>query len=567
MRFRLLIILLCCCAGGLMAQAPGTFERRDIDGDYRRPDLQAPLFDAAALPLPPEQIENVMQDLRLIARNLPDSTAVDHRLRSHALAVALRLQPDDRASVVANGQFARGVRPAPLPVEITATPEGIAQRLADTAMSLLHAPEKAARDFALLLLDLAQHLNSRLRPQISLLTYGAAPDWHEAGASVPPLESAPSFRLLNADVRVLLPGLNDGQLRILTVQALARPAPGHRGLRVILPEPVRMEMKGRKPFRQDIEQRMAGMRAALRLRHEVWPEGWSVEFSYSGTKDIALPQLFAGIALTLESLLGDAKTDPRCVIAAGVDPAGKLQRVLPVEELLPAAALQQSSAMLLLPPGAEEQLNDWVLLHPDQWPLLYHLSLHRVPDLADAMALLKSKRAPLLEQSVSLFSMVSARLRAAPDPLAELRRPETIRQLREITTWHPQHLSASALLGIATGGPLTLTVRGSLAHIDRVARSVLSTDRKLYPLHLPRPRFEKSIFRNDGDALAAAKNQLHPAVHAYAAEVMSLARMLDRAVGNWSAYRKDNGPPDPPAVTQQRAKAAALRAELQTRVP
>jgi|GEM_PF-4089150 len=563
MRFRLLIILLCCSARGLMAQAPGTVERRDIDGDYRRPDLQAPLFDAAALPLPPEQVEVVMQELRLIARNLPDSTAVDHRMRSHALAVALRLQPDDRASVVANGQFARSVRPAPLPTETAATPEGIAHHLFTTAMPLLNAPEKAARDFALLLLDLASRLDPGLQPQISPLTYGATPDWRDVRAAAPTLDAGPSFHLLKVDARVLLPKLEDGRFRILTVEALASPAPGQRGLKVILPEPVRNEMKAKKPFRQEVEQRMAAVRAALRLRHDTWPEGWSVEFSFSGTTEIALPQLFAGIALTMDALLAGAETDPQCLLAAGADAAGKLQRVLPMDELLPAATLPQTPSMLLLPPGAEDQLNDWILLHRDQWSLLYHVSLHRVPDIDDAMALLKSKRAPRLEQSVSLFAKVAARLRAAPDPLAELRRPETVAQLREVTTWHPQHLSASALLSIATGGSLTLTVKGSLAHIDRLARSVLSLDRELFPLHLPRPRFEKSIFRRDADAVAAVKNHLHPAVRAYAAEVVSLARMLDRVMGNWAAYRKDKGPPDPPDVSLQRAKAATMRAELE----
>src|SRR6188474_833763 len=103
MRHCSLIVVLCLLVRVLFGQAPATVERRDIDGDYRRPDLQAPLFDAVALQLPAEQIEAVMQELRMIARNLPDSTAVDHRLRSHALAVALRLRADDRASVVANG--------------------------------------------------------------------------------------------------------------------------------------------------------------------------------------------------------------------------------------------------------------------------------------------------------------------------------------------------------------------------------------------------------------------------------------------------------------------------------
>src|SRR6187399_2512910 len=101
MLIRLLLFLLLCLP--VCAQAPGTVERRDIDGEYRRPNLQAPLFDPLALRLAPEEVEAIVQEMRLIARNLPDSGSVNHRLRSHALAVALRLIPDDRSALIANG--------------------------------------------------------------------------------------------------------------------------------------------------------------------------------------------------------------------------------------------------------------------------------------------------------------------------------------------------------------------------------------------------------------------------------------------------------------------------------
>src|ERR1043165_2165549 len=123
MFLRFLLTLLVCgtvAAQSLRAQAPGTVDSRDTAVEYRRPDLQAPLFDALTLPLPAQQVEEVMQALLLIARNLPDRDTVNNRLRSHALAVALRLSPDDRSSVVANGQLARGVTPSPLAVNTAA---------------------------------------------------------------------------------------------------------------------------------------------------------------------------------------------------------------------------------------------------------------------------------------------------------------------------------------------------------------------------------------------------------------------------------------------------------------
>jgi hypothetical protein len=216
---------------------------------------------------------------------------------------------------------------------------------------------------------------------------------------------------------------------------------------------------------------------------------------------------------------------------------------------------------LILPPDAGDQIDDWILTHPDQWPVLFRLTLHKAPSVADAMALLKSGKPPRLESSLATFAEVAARLRASGDPLAELRRPETIAQLKEVTSWHPQHLSAATLLRVAAGGPSVLTLKGSLVHIDRLARCVLSTDRQQFPLHIPRPTFEKSEFGKAGDTLKAALKILHPSVRAYAEQVIILAGMLDRAAGTWSAYLK-KGPPDPPPIRDQRVRVAGLKAEI-----
>ncbi len=533
---------------------------------YLRPDLEAGLFDALSVPLAPGGVEGVMRELRFIARNLPPGGGVTPEVRSRALGIALRLRPDDRAAVVANGQLARGITPEPLE-GVSATAAETGARLYKLAFPLLSAPEKAGRDLALYLLDLALTLNPELQPRIFEFTYGARPRWPAGHLTPPLLDSPPGFQLLKAEARVVLPGLEKGELRTFTVQAEARPVPGQKGLQLNLPDAMKREMGDprdlrKKAFREDVERRMEKLRAILRLRHEVWPEGWAVDISFPEAQTRALPQVFTGMALVVDSLLSSEPLEAGGVVAAAGDLEGRMQAVLPLEELLPAAARLETSSVLVMPPESGAQIDDWLLLHREQWPLLYRLTLHRAPTVTDAMALLETGRAPMLERAVNLFAEVAARLRATREPLTELRRPETVADLKQIVLWHPRHLSAAALLSVAAGGNPTLTPAGSLEYIDRLARNVLSTDRKRFPLHVPPPKFQKSDFGKSGDALQAAMKLLHPSVQPYAQQVLSLARMLDRSAGRWKLADINKGQPDPPEVKIQRERTAKARPEV-----
>jgi len=528
---------------------------------YQRPDLAAPLFDAAALDLTEEQTAAILRELNLLARNFPDEPAVTSRIRSHALGLALRLEPDDRAAVIANGQLARGIRPAPLSGEVSLPPSGAAARLLDAACPLIHAPSNATRQLALLLCDLAIQIDPRLRRRTAPLTYLVRPEWHDPVPEVP-LDAPRTFTLRESPVRILLPALQDGKLQTFAVTAAAAPSQEKSGLRVQLPAPLLEAMKHPKTggeLRAAVEQRMAAVRTALRQRHESWPEGWAVSFD-AAVPPTAVPQLFAGLALTLDSLLAGAPLDPRLTIAAALDAEGQLEPVLPPAELLSAAALADS-AVLILPVTAAREVTDWLLLNPDRWPLLFQVTLLNAADLPDLLNLARAGRAPRLAQTLAAFDQLAAGLRTAADPLTEIRKPESIAALREVTTWNPHHLSAAVLLNVAVPAPATLSLHGSLAQIDALAAPILSTDRKRYPLHHQRDTFAKTDFAKAAEALQAARF-LHPATRAYVAELLALAKMLDRAHGSWKAYLKDNGPPDPPDAALQRQAAAAMRATL-----
>jgi hypothetical protein len=548
---RTLLLLLLCLVLPVRAQS-----------GYQRPDLDAPLFDTAALDLTGEQIAAILRDLNLIARNFPDTPVVTPRTRSRALGIALRLKPDDRAAVVANGQLARGVRPVPLTCEVTPTPHGTAARLHEAAHPLVHSPSNATRQLALLLCDLAIELDPRLRRRTAPLTYLVRPDWHDPAPEIP-LDAPRTFTLRESSVRILLPALQDGHLQTFAVTAAAVPSQEKSGLRVQLPAPLLEAMNHPKTggeLRAATGQHMTAVRAALRRRHDSWPEGWAVSFNADATPAF-VPQLFAGIALTLDSLLAGEPLDPRLTIAAGLDADGNPQPALPPAELLSAAALADSAA-LILPVTAAGEITDWLLLNPERWPLLFQVTLFTAADLPDLLNLARAARAPRLAQSLAAFDQLAVQLRAAADPLTEIRKPENVAALREITTWNPRHLSAAVLLSVAVPAPATLSLRGSLAQIDALAAPILSTDRKRYPLHLQRGTFEKTDFAKAAEALQAAR-LLHPATRPYVAELLTLAKMLDRAHGSWKAYRQNNGPPDPPDAALQRKAAAAMRATLQ----
>jgi hypothetical protein len=546
---RTLLLLLLCLALPVRAQS-----------GYLRPDLDAPLFDTTALDLTGEQTVAILRELNFIARNFPDTPGVTPLIRSHALGLALRLKPDDRTAVVANGQLARRVRPAPLPCETTPTPSGTALRLHQSALPLLHSSSNATRRLALLLCDLAIQIDARLRRRTAPLTYLVSPEWHDPAPETP-LDARRTFTLREATARMVLPGLKDGRLAWLTVTATAVPSQEKQGLRVQLPGPLLEAMKQPKtggPLRAQSELQMTALRTALRQRHESWPEGWVVSLEADGSP-AALPQFFTGVALTLDSLLAGEALDPQLLIAASVDAGGNLLPVLPPAELLPAAALAESPP-LLLPAAAATEVTDWLLLNPDQWPLLYRVTLLSASSLTDLLHLARAERAPRLAQNCASFDALAARLRNVPNPLEEIRKTESVAVLREITAWSPHHLSATALLTVAVPEPATLSLRGSLARIDAVAAPILSTDRKLHPLHLRRGSFERTEFARAADALQSAKF-LHPATRPYVAELLILAKMLDRASGTWKAYLK-NGPPDPPEAAVQRRAAAAMRASL-----
>lgn len=567
MRIRLLLLLFLILPALALAQAPGTVSRRDIDGVYPRPDLNVPLFDPLQVLLDPRVVEEVVRDLDAIARNFPDHPGVNHALRAHALAVALRLKPEDRSCLIANGQLARGVTPAPLPAQPAAAAEDVAARLMRTAQELQEAAQNDAQVLARLLFDIAGRLDPYLKPVIMPLTYGATPLWPAPRPDSLAAAAVVELKLRTADARVLLPGLQDGQLRILTVHADARPDPGHTGIKLALPAALQkaMQEKDRQPLRDEVQRRADGLRSLLQRRHEAWPDGWIVQINVPDASALDLPPLFAGAALALDALISGSPPDPQCILAAGLDAEGRLVPAMAVEQLLPAAALQQTTRLLILPDEMDSPLSDWLYLTPSQWPLLYHITLHRAPAIGDAMALNRATRAPKLVQSISRFNEVAARLRSAGNPLAELRRPETTAALQEVVAWHPHHLSAAALLSVTAGGPATLTPKGSLRQIDALARCVLSTDRRRYPLHVPPPRFKKSEFGEAMDALKAAQRQWHPSVRAYVAEVELLAKMLDRAKGRWKAYL-NKGPIEPPEISRQRSAAASLRMVLEAQI-
>ena len=303
----------------------------------------------------------------------------------------------------------------------------------------------------------------------------------------------------------------------------------------MLPGPLLEQMKEAKlkPLKEEVEARSLALRDMLHRRHDVWPEGWRVEFAFSSdVRGGLVPQAFTGMGVVLDSMLCAQELDARCLIAGGIDLAGLFSGKLQADEVIKAVAETEPGAVLVLPKQVTQDIEDWLLSRPPQWTLLTRLTVMRAGTLADVMAVAHTERAGKLAQSFSAFERVAAQLREAADPHALLRTPEVISVLQSITAVHPQHVNADILLRIATQSmPRHLSLTGSLRMIHQIADPLLSKNRKQYPLDVVIRPGEPSAFSAAAAELGSLRPRLHPKSQAGLRDLFALANVLHQACG------------------------------------
>ncbi len=518
----------------LQAQAPGSVSPEDVRLVWKRPDLRTDLFDAAELRMDAALLDSLVHDLLLVVRNLPDTATVTATLRSQALGVVLRLDCGNPMGHISNGQYARGLRPAPVPVEITPTTAIVADRLIGAARELLELKENAAHRLAYLLLDLARRLDPLREKETSLFTYGTTVIWPGPADAEPPLWEALELKIMSGSVKFVT-GLEQGRPVTFTVSAQAGKGKEGQKLQATLPSSLveHMQDSKQKWLKDEMEARFLALRDMLLRRHDVWPEGWHVEFAFSAdVRGGLVPQAFTGMGVVLDSMLSSQELDARCFIAGGIDREGIFTGSLQADEVIRAVAETEPGAILVLPKQGMLDIEDWLLARPSQWTLLTRLTVMRAGTLADVMAVAHAERAGKLAESFAAFKQVAASLLAAQDRLARLRTPEVIAALESITSVHPQHVNADILLRIARQSmPRHLSLMSSLKLINQIADPLLSGNRKRYPLDVALRPSVPSVFSSAAAELASLRPRLHPKCQAGLRDLLALANVLHQACG------------------------------------
>ena len=291
-------------------------------GNYRRPDLSSAALDLTNLTISKEQRELLVNRLTLLARNFTDSKLLNKEWRARVLALALRLDPNDRSCIVANGQWARGV--VPQPVDSPLKLDAVAVDLLKVATEILKtspAPASPEHALCLHLLDLATRLDVTNRAVFELFSKDSPQlRWDAlvpAKPSRPSLqeEETPDLLLSKTSINLPLYRQQDGR-KVVTVRPFAATAqklpPGQkRPLQVYLPPDSDRELENALP----------NLRTILKARNPQWPAGWRVDLGPLTASPSAQPGSILGVAVVLESLVTGTQLDPLAIPACGLDPA------------------------------------------------------------------------------------------------------------------------------------------------------------------------------------------------------------------------------------------------------
>jgi hypothetical protein len=145
----------------LHGQVPDVELPPPVTPSYVRPDLSVTAWDLSGVTLNEQQQDGLTHVLVEIVRDYSTSKLVTPVWKSRLLGIALRLQPDNRDAIIANGQLARGVEPqclhaAPPPLDKMALS---LLRYSTTLMGA--ATDKHSPNYVLgyHLLDVAVHLD------------------------------------------------------------------------------------------------------------------------------------------------------------------------------------------------------------------------------------------------------------------------------------------------------------------------------------------------------------------------------------------------------------------------
>ena len=534
MRLRLFLLLLRVCLLGapVAAWAQNAADATPASA-YPRPDLSAAALDLRNIQMDEARREPLMEILRSMARNFPNEPALSLEWRARILALALRVQPEDRSCLVANGQFARGLQPRAHPDPAKRDLRTLTSTLLQFTSALLKEEtdlQSPTAALAIHLLDLTAHLNPANRTVFNMFMQDAPPlAWKKmvpngSSAARSDDEETPDLQLTRAQVSILVRGSKPGEWRSAKITATAEklpPASPRKPLELHLP----VEIKG------DLEKHLAELRKLLKSRIPRWPGGWSITIESTPEIPMDQPAALLGMGLVLHALITGIDTDPNVHFLCGLDPAsGHITRFLDLADIPTIASQWSADTLLVLPEIFADEINDLRIAQPDRYAALRKLNLFMASTLLECASLASATRPPALERGLRQFIEIQGEYKSGV--IAAVRTPAMKGRLEAIMNFCPRYLSPRLLLEDTFKTPPTmLSLKGSLAMLNQIGHPILKAGTKRFPI---RSRWPDKL---DATPWAKAKGQIErlrprlaPDTRAYADALCDLAKIYDQMV-------------------------------------
>ena len=531
MRLPLFLLLLRVCLLGVpvAAWAQNAADATPASA-YPRPDLSATALDLRNLQLDEARLEPLMEILRSLARNFPNEPALSLEWRARILALALRLQPEDRSCLVANGQLARGLMPRAHPDPARRDLRTLTSLLLQSTSDLLKEEtdmQSPTAALALHLLDLTAHLNPANRPVFNLFMQDAPPlAWKKmvpqgVGSDD---EETPDLLLTRAQVSIVVRGSKPGEWLTAKITARATklpPATPRKPLQLHLP----VEIEG------DLEKHLSELRKLLRTRIPRWPGGWSITIDSTPEIPMDQPAALLGIGVVLNALITGIDTDPGVHFLCGLDPAaGHITRFLDLADIPAIASQWNASSLLVLPEIFTDEINDLRIAQPERYAALRKLNLCMASNLQECASLASAIRPPALERGLRQFIEIQGEYKSGV--ITAVRTPAMKGRLEDIMNFCPRYLSPRLLLEDTFKTPPTiLSLKGSVAILNQIGHPILKAGTKRFPI---RSRWPDKL---DATPWAKAKGQIErlrprlaPDARAYADALCDLAKIYDQMV-------------------------------------
>ena len=528
----LLLLLSVCLLGSPSRMRAQNAAEASPPATYPRPDLSDAALDLRDIQMEEARRESLMEILRTMARNFPNDPALSPEWRARILALALRIQPEDRSCLVANGQLARGVQPRPHPNPSKRDLRTLTSILLQFTSDLLKDESDMQSPTAVLalhLLDLTAHLNPANRAVFNLFMQDAPPlAWTKMVASGkaarPDDEETPDLLLTRAQVSVLVSSGKPGEWREIRITARAEklpPASPRKPLELHLS----VEIKG------VLEKQLAELRKLLKTRIPRWPGGWSITIDSTPAIPMEQPAALLGIGLALHALITGIDTDPSVHFLCGLDPSsGHITRVLDLADVPAAASKWSADTLLVLPEIFADEINDLRIAQPERYAALRKLNLCMASNLQECTALASATRPPALERGLRQFIEIQGEFK--PGVITAVRTPAMKERLESILNFCPRYLAPRLLLEDTFKTPLViLSLKGSIAILNQMGHPILKAGSKRFPI---RSRWPDKL---DATPWAKAKGQIErlrprlaPDTRAYADALCDLAKIYDQMV-------------------------------------